>query len=95
MKRYGLRTFWLHSMPPGRPVGDVVDGTLSVTGGSLPYRLYRPATPGPHPIVVYAYRNGWAHRHRRTGLPAIDRSVLNYNRQPPSSASCVTTSWRA
>src|ERR1700726_3727649 len=39
--------------PAGRPVGDIVDGTLPVTGGSLAYRLYRPATPGPHPIVVY------------------------------------------
>jgi acetyl esterase/lipase len=45
--------------PAGRPVGDVVDGTLLVTGGSLPYRLYRPATPGPHPIVVYFHGGGW------------------------------------
>jgi cation diffusion facilitator CzcD-associated flavoprotein CzcO/acetyl esterase/lipase len=45
--------------PAGRPVGDVVDGTLPVTGGSLPYRLYRPAMPGPHPIVVYFHGGGW------------------------------------
>ena len=25
----------------------------------LPYRLYRPATPGPHPIVVYFHGGGW------------------------------------
>jgi hypothetical protein len=32
--------------PAGRPVGEVVDGTLQGADGSLPYRLYRPATPG-------------------------------------------------
>jgi cation diffusion facilitator CzcD-associated flavoprotein CzcO/acetyl esterase/lipase len=45
--------------PPGRPVGEVVDGTLPGPDGSLPYRLYRPATPGPHPIIVYFHGGGW------------------------------------
>jgi cation diffusion facilitator CzcD-associated flavoprotein CzcO/acetyl esterase/lipase len=45
--------------PAGRPVGDVVDGTLPGTDGPLPYRLYRPATPGPHPVVVYFHGGGW------------------------------------
>jgi cation diffusion facilitator CzcD-associated flavoprotein CzcO/acetyl esterase/lipase len=47
--------------PAGRPVGEVVDGTLPGTDGDgpLPYRLYRPATPGPHPIVVYFHGGGW------------------------------------
>jgi cation diffusion facilitator CzcD-associated flavoprotein CzcO len=45
--------------PAGRPVGEVVDGTLPGTDGPLPYRLYRPATPGPHPIVVYFHGGGW------------------------------------
>ena len=45
--------------PAGRPVGEVVDGTLPGADGSLPYRLYRPATPGPHPIVVYFHGGGW------------------------------------
>src|SRR5215475_14020054 len=39
--------------PAGRLVGEVVDDTLPGTDSQLPYRLYRPATPGPHPIVVY------------------------------------------
>jgi cation diffusion facilitator CzcD-associated flavoprotein CzcO/acetyl esterase/lipase len=47
------------SRPAGRPVGEVVDGTLSATDGPLPYRLYRPTTPGPHPIVVYFHGGGW------------------------------------
>ncbi len=45
--------------PAGRPVGEVVNGTLPVTDAPLPYRLYRPATPGPHPIVVYFHGGGW------------------------------------
>ena len=45
--------------PAGRPVGEVVDGTLPGNDGLLPYRLYRPATPGPHPIVVYFHGGGW------------------------------------
>ncbi len=47
------------SRPPGRPVGEVLDGTLMGADGPLPYRLYRPATPGPHPIVVYFHGGGW------------------------------------
>ncbi|MBB4261016.1 MULTISPECIES: alpha/beta hydrolase fold domain-containing protein [unclassified Bradyrhizobium] len=45
--------------PAGRPIGDIIDGTLPVTGGALPYRVYKPATPGPHPVVVYFHGGGW------------------------------------
>jgi acetyl esterase/lipase len=45
--------------PAGRPVGEVKDGTLPGADGPLSYRLYRPATPGPHPIVVYFHGGGW------------------------------------
>ncbi|TAI63481.1 alpha/beta hydrolase fold domain-containing protein [Bradyrhizobium sp. Leo170] len=45
--------------PAGRPVGEIVDGTLPGNDSPLPYRLYRPATPGPHPIVVYFHGGGW------------------------------------
>jgi len=45
--------------PAGRPVGEVVDGPLPGADAPLPYRLYRPATPGPHPIVVYFHGGGW------------------------------------
>jgi acetyl esterase/lipase len=45
--------------PAGRPVGEVGDGVLQGAEGLLPYRLYRPATPGPHPIVVYFHGGGW------------------------------------
>jgi cation diffusion facilitator CzcD-associated flavoprotein CzcO/acetyl esterase/lipase len=45
--------------PAGRPVGEVGDGVLHGADGLLPYRLYRPATPGPHPIVVYFHGGGW------------------------------------
>ena len=46
--------------PPGPEVGEVVDGTLTGADGSdLEYRLYRPDTPGPHPIVAYFHGGGW------------------------------------
>ncbi len=59
----GLRDFvtQFNAMrPAGRPVGEIVDGTLPAPDGTtLPYRIYRPATPGPHPIVVYFHGGGW------------------------------------
>jgi len=45
--------------PAGRPVGEIVDGRLPGAESQLPYRLYRPATPGRHPIVVYFHGGGW------------------------------------
>jgi len=45
--------------PPGPDVGEIVDGTLPVDGGEIEYRLYRPSTAGPHPVVVYYHGGGW------------------------------------
>ena len=45
--------------PPGPAVGEIVDGTLPGPAEDLRYRLYRPATPGPHPVVVYFHGGGW------------------------------------
>jgi len=45
--------------PPGPDVGEIIDGTFPGAGGELAYRLYRPATPGPHPVVVYFHGGGW------------------------------------
>ncbi len=45
--------------PPGPKVGEVVDGVLPGAAGPLAYRLYRPESPGPHPIVVYFHGGGW------------------------------------
>jgi len=57
------RNFMLMSAairPPGPDVGEIVDGTLPGADGSeLEYRLYRPATDGPHPIVAYFHGGGW------------------------------------
>ena len=46
-------------LPPGPDVGEIVDGVLPGAEGDLAYRLYRPATPGPHPIVVYFHGGGY------------------------------------
>ncbi len=45
--------------PVGPEVGEIVDGTLTGADGDLTYRLYRPASPGPHPIVAYFHGGGW------------------------------------
>ena len=45
--------------PPGPAVGEIADGTLPGAAGTLAYRLYRPASPGPHPVVVYFHGGGW------------------------------------
>ena len=45
--------------PPGPDVGDIVDGTLPGPEGPLSYRLYRPASPGPHPVLCYFHGGGW------------------------------------
>ncbi|MEZ5375001.1 MAG: alpha/beta hydrolase fold domain-containing protein [Acidimicrobiales bacterium] len=45
--------------PPGPEVGEIVDGTYPGADGDLAYRLYRPATPGPHPVVLYFHGGGW------------------------------------
>ena len=45
--------------PPGPEVGEVVDGVLPGPAGDLRYRLYRPATEGPHPVLVYFHGGGW------------------------------------
>jgi cation diffusion facilitator CzcD-associated flavoprotein CzcO/acetyl esterase/lipase len=45
--------------PPGPAVGEVVDGVLTGARGELEYRLYRPPSKGPHPIVVYFHGGGW------------------------------------
>ncbi|MEJ8823733.1 alpha/beta hydrolase fold domain-containing protein [Variovorax humicola] len=45
--------------PPGPSIGETVDGTLPGSAGPLQYRLYRPGSPGPHPVIVYFHGGGW------------------------------------
>ena len=45
--------------PPGPDVGEVIDGRFPGAAGELEYRLYRPATPRPHPVIVYFHGGGW------------------------------------
>jgi cation diffusion facilitator CzcD-associated flavoprotein CzcO/acetyl esterase/lipase len=44
---------------PGPDVGEIVDGALPGAAGPLSYRLYRPSSEGPHPVVVYYHGGGW------------------------------------
>ncbi|MGY1747317.1 flavin-containing monooxygenase [Blastococcus sp. SYSU D00695] len=45
--------------PPGPDVGEVVDGVLPGAAGDLAYRLFRPSSPGPHPVVLWFHGGGW------------------------------------
>jgi acetyl esterase/lipase len=45
--------------PPGPDVGEIVDGAFPAAAGDLSYRLYRPPSPGPHPVLVYFHGGGW------------------------------------
>ncbi|MGD9704545.1 MAG: alpha/beta hydrolase fold domain-containing protein [Acidimicrobiia bacterium] len=45
--------------PPGPDVGEIVDGVVTGADGALGYRLYRPPSDGPHPIVAYFHGGGW------------------------------------
>ena len=45
--------------PTGPEVEEIVDGVLPGPAGDLEYRLYRPATAGPHPVVAYFHGGGW------------------------------------
>ena len=46
-------------MPPGPDVGEVVNGVFASPAGDLAYQLLRPATAGPHPVVLYFHGGGW------------------------------------
>jgi cation diffusion facilitator CzcD-associated flavoprotein CzcO/acetyl esterase/lipase len=45
--------------PPGPAVESVTDGELSGPAGPVPYRVYRPFSKAPRPIVVYFHGGGW------------------------------------
>ena len=77
--------------PPGPDVGEVVDGVLVGAAGNLDYRLYRPASPGPHPIVAYFHGGGWVLGNLDTDDPfcrdlcARSRAIIvsvNYRHAP-------------
>ncbi|SRX92790.1 putative flavin-containing monooxygenase [Ilumatobacter coccineus YM16-304] [Mycobacterium shimoidei] len=62
MSAADARTFYLQmstARPPGPDVGEIIDGVFSGATGDLAYRLYRPTTAGPHPIVVYFHGGGY------------------------------------
>ncbi len=47
----------LLALAPAPP--QVTDFSIAGPGGDLPVRLLRPATPGPHPVVVFCHGGGW------------------------------------
>ncbi len=55
--------------PPGPEVGEVVDASFPGPAGDLDYRLYRPASAGPHPVLVYFHGGGWVLGDARSDDP--------------------------
>ena len=47
------------TMPPGPAVGEITDAVLPGPAGDLAYRLYRPPSAGPHPLIAYFHGGGW------------------------------------
>jgi len=67
-------------MPPGPDVGEIVDSTLPAADGTaLEYRLYRPATPGPHPLVTYFHGGGWVFGSSTSDDPLCRYLCVNSN----------------
>jgi acetyl esterase/lipase len=67
-------------------VGEIVDGTLPGPRGPLDYRLFRPATAGPHPVLLYFHGGGWVFGDQTSDDPfcrdICDRSdsiVISFN----------------
>ncbi|MEM6604652.1 MAG: alpha/beta fold hydrolase [Pseudomonadota bacterium] len=79
----GARQFMIESgatVPPGPEVGEVLDGVLAgADGGELEYRLYRPATDGPHRIAVYFHGGGWVIGNHTTDDPLCRYLCRNAN----------------
>jgi cation diffusion facilitator CzcD-associated flavoprotein CzcO/acetyl esterase/lipase len=66
--------------PPGPEVGEMVDGTLPGADGTpLEYRLYRPKSTGPHPVVVYFHGGGWVIGNHVSDEPMIRDLVSQSN----------------
>lgn len=65
--------------PPGPEVGEIVDATLPGPDGDIDYRLYRPDTEGPHPIVVYYHGGGWVLGHASSDDPFCRYLCANSN----------------
>ena len=66
--------------PPGPEVGEMIDGTLPGADGSpLEYRLYRPKSKGPHPVVVYFHGGGWVIGNQVSDEPTIRDLVSQSN----------------
>ena len=46
-------------IPPTTPVAEVSDTMFHANGVDVPVRIYRPAGPGPFPVLVYYHGGGW------------------------------------
>lgn len=57
------------TMPPGPEVAEITGGVLPGPAGDLAFRLYRPPSPGPHPVIAYFHGGGWVLGSERADEP--------------------------
>jgi len=51
---------WRAAIPADlEPVGEITERAIPGPAGDLPIRIYRPATDGPHPLVMLFHGGGW------------------------------------
>ena len=44
---------------PGDGLTEIENITIDGPGGPLPLRIFRPKTPGPHPVLMFFHGGGW------------------------------------
>lgn len=71
------------SLPPPEPA-EVFDRTVPGPAGPIPVRIYKPGTPGPHPLMAYFHGGGFA----LGGLDTDDAMCRHYCVE----ADCVVVS---
>ncbi|MEY2626458.1 MAG: hypothetical protein RJB08_217 [Actinomycetota bacterium] len=91
--------------PPGPDVGEIIDGTFPGPACDLEYRLYKPASAGPHPLVVYFHGGGWVLGNATSDDPLCrdlckraDVTVVSFNyRHAPEARfpAAVDDAWAA
>jgi hypothetical protein len=96
-------------MAPPAAVGVVADRTVAGPGGPLALRIYTPATPGPHPLLVFFHGSGFvlcsldthdgmcricARAPNASSSPSIIVSHRSTSSRPPSTIACLRPAGR-
>ena len=84
------RARWPRRGRPGPRSARSSTARFPAPAGDLAYRLYRPATPGPHPIVVYFHGGGWVLGSHDVGRSVLPRPVRAVRRDRSCRSTTAT-----